>query len=1290
MGQTDDLDHLILTRYPHPLAVNYKRLLDEPDMEHRTRTAIHVFEFGLRAVALQVISQYLQQDVDDMPDPGLNQRLSTSFARASDGVWRELLFRTLDAYAEHRERLACPELADLWWGRENKDRRADAEAASLRLIEIRNELSHSLPPRTEEEWREKYEEVHNLLRRVLGFFSFLREYDLMMCRPGEGGRECVFYTGLEPQVIRGQLPRNMPPADYEFYLRRMDGQYLIPLHPLIIYWQPAANDANAMTSGLGASDAALYQSFAGSTVHYLATVIWKKVALRGKDETFQEFLTRIGDVLERIRAVRRREPRLTWRVLQEVTNVVVDDRLGTAADRYDADLYLQREAVRRAFDDFLASDKQALVLLGSSGVGKSCFVLSLVQEYREVDECCILMYDSAAFQGREPIRQVLSRHFNSFLEISTGEGARRIDDIVAEIDGIEGIRDRRVVLIFDAINENSAPGELLQQIRCLVEETRFPWLKVVVTCRPEAWRRLRIRRELWLEPTRCYRVSDAAEHGIHLSDGDRQPASGEDWIHLRQFSLEELPAVYGKYQEVYELQPDYGDLEPNVREIIQDPLALRLVAETWAKSCTPKQLHASELRKKYIEHLKATGRLSPMGLDLLETHLVPLMIRPDDYTNEITADQVHSTVLRGEVDLYDLVHNEELVGGKAINRHFMDLVNADILTLRGSAADYAIGFEYERFYEYFAGQQLYKIVNPPAGQPVERKVAEYAKLGEQSEKKAFLWGALKDALFLELERGSPGEIRELFPALAEQQTGSLRSALLAALLEFAEVSPGTVDDLVSLMLGQASQVKGELEPRALGSGTLAVELAARLRSWEPLKEAALMPSSVMRSLGVTYLYYLWPSDPKQGAKALQTIADRITAHRFGFDGGALEACIGYSLPVLFAHRNEPETVRTIQEVWQGVLAHFPFSLLLRGGGVLGGISRVVLPGMIGVIVRLAGILQSVAPRGESVNAMAELDAFFHGNEHTRKQVERLIPYLDPTHGDLAAEEGTILELVAGRDGIAEVMTWAVLVAHGLREPERMLPFLQKAFVVAVSQSPPTPYTQALISILQNRMYEQDPVDPRWLALAEDWMRQHMLRSRFRMKTRTGVLRKSYLDWYLYNYYRFHNNVDSELAREYMEGYKDGTDPQAMEDFVACMGTLGMELGNPPAVTEAIETFCDLQNPQILPQLVPLLATLRFHDPETVEFFLERSDTPSSFRDQVRSYPPKETVGLLVNRLGAWTIRDTILIQPNPWLMRHFQALLFGIVRSTSANQALRSALGTVASIIYGEDPPPLP
>ena len=1289
MKPTDEFDHLVLTRYPHPLAINYKRLLDEPDTERKTRIALQVFEFGLRAVALQVISQYMQHDIDDMPDPAVNLLLSRKIDKASLGLWKEFLFRTLDAYAGHRDRLACPELADLRWEPGRNKQRQGVQGPFDRLIEIRNRLAHRLPPRTEEEWRDLYEKVITDLRAVLEIFSFLQGYDLVLCRHGESGRECVFFSGLEPQLVRGELPAGMPPADLEFYLRRKDGQRLVRLHPLIIHWLPAASDAEAIASGLTHSDAALYDSFTKSTIHYLATVVWENVEIGAEAVTFQEFFARIGTVLERIGTVRRQESRLTWNILEEVARFVVDDRMGTTEDRYDPALYMPREAVRRAFEDFLSSDKPAFVLLGSSGVGKSCFVLSLVEEYRDVDECCILLYDSASFQVSEPIRRVLSQHFSDYLEISTAEGTRRIDDILAEINRIDGIKDRRVVLIFDAINENEAPDKLLRQIRALVEGAPFPWLKVVLTCRPEAWRRLRARKDLGLAPDRYYRVSDATRRGIQLGGSGREPLKGEDWIHLRPFGLEELPAVYARYQSVFQLQQDYRYLPPHVREIIRDPLALKLVAETWAGDRIPDQLRAAELRKRYIDHLIETGRLSPMDLDLVATDLVPLMISPGHYTNEITAYQIRTVRLSGGERLFELVYNEELLDGKPINQRFIDLVNFDILALRGSAADYEIGFEYERFYEYFAGRRLYDLVNTPTGRPVGDKVAAYAELGAQAQEKAFLWGALKDALFLELEKGTADQIRELFPELAGQQTSSLRSALQAALVEFAQAAPGPVHDLVSEMLAQAGQKRGEVDTQTLGSGTLAVELAAQLGSWESLEKAALMPSSIMRSLGVTYLYYLWPSDPTRGEQVLQAIADRIRAGRFGFDGGAFEAFIGYSVPVLFAHRSEPDTVKTVQKVWQGVLAHFPFSLLLRGGGVLGGISRAVLPGVIGVVTRVVGVYHSVSPRGESVNALAEMNAFFRRNDHTRKQVERLIPYLDPAHGDLAAEAETILDLAVGRDGIAQLLTWAILLAHSLRQPERMLPLLQQGFDAAVGQSPPTPYCQAFIAILQNILYEQDPVDPKWLTLVETWMREVMERSRFHMKTKTGIFRKSYLDWYLHNYYRFHHNVDSDLARDYMKGYEDGSDPQAMEDLIACMGTLGMELRNPPAVTEAIETFCDLRNPEILQRLVPLLATLRFHDPETVELFLERSDTPSSFRDQVRSHPPKETVSLLLIRLGAWTVRDTILIRPNPWLMRHFQAMFLGLVRSSNTNQALRSALGTVANIIYGEDPPPL-
>jgi len=46
----DSLDQLILTEYPYPIAVNYRRLLKTEGWEARTRKCIEVFEYGLRAI----------------------------------------------------------------------------------------------------------------------------------------------------------------------------------------------------------------------------------------------------------------------------------------------------------------------------------------------------------------------------------------------------------------------------------------------------------------------------------------------------------------------------------------------------------------------------------------------------------------------------------------------------------------------------------------------------------------------------------------------------------------------------------------------------------------------------------------------------------------------------------------------------------------------------------------------------------------------------------------------------------------------------------------------------------------------------------------------------------------------------------------------------------------------------------------------------------------------------------------------------------------------------------------
>ena len=104
--------------------------------------------------------------------------------------------------------------------------------------------------------------------------------------------------------------------------------------------------------------------------------------------------------------------------------------------------------------------------------------------------------------------------------------------------------------------------------------------------------------------------------------------------------------------------------------------------------------------------------------------------------------------------------------GRQINQSFSDLVNTEILALRGSGRDYEIGFKYERFYDFFVGQRLCKLVNTPPQRPDEDKLEAYAELGKEASAEAiFLWGALKDAfrqaelVEFDFRQGDPVQVR---------------------------------------------------------------------------------------------------------------------------------------------------------------------------------------------------------------------------------------------------------------------------------------------------------------------------------------------------------------------------------------------------------------------------------------------------------------------------------------------------------------------------------------------------
>jgi hypothetical protein len=63
------LDRLVVEQYPYPIAANYRRLLALKGWEERTRKCLQVFEYGMRAVTLNVLSQYLIRDVHRVREP---------------------------------------------------------------------------------------------------------------------------------------------------------------------------------------------------------------------------------------------------------------------------------------------------------------------------------------------------------------------------------------------------------------------------------------------------------------------------------------------------------------------------------------------------------------------------------------------------------------------------------------------------------------------------------------------------------------------------------------------------------------------------------------------------------------------------------------------------------------------------------------------------------------------------------------------------------------------------------------------------------------------------------------------------------------------------------------------------------------------------------------------------------------------------------------------------------------------------------------------------------------------
>lgn len=230
-----------------------------------------------------------------------------------------------------------------------------------------------------------------------------------------------------------------------------------------------------------------------------------------------------------------------------------------SAGIFEPDLYIARTEAERELEAFLGSNARALLLIGSSGVGKT----NLLCKWSDAQSAAghvALIYSCDRFATADVERELLR-------DLGLEEPGA-LPQALAHLDALAGERARRLIFVFDGINDFRGSGagndqqQLLTSIDAFVARLPGDNLRVVLSCSTASWRRLE-------------------RLGARLTWGRyHRTRSEEPFVLLKSFDNDEAGAAFEAYRKFFGLTLTASDLPYTLRVRLRDPLVLRLLAET--------------------------------------------------------------------------------------------------------------------------------------------------------------------------------------------------------------------------------------------------------------------------------------------------------------------------------------------------------------------------------------------------------------------------------------------------------------------------------------------------------------------------------------------------------------------------------------------------------------------------------------------------------------------------------------------------------------------------------------
>ena len=867
------------------------------------------------------------------------------------------------------------------------------------------------------------------------------------------------------------------------------------------------------------------------------------------------------------------------------------------------------------------------------------------------------------------------------------------------------MHEKKLVLIFDAINENPASGALLRQIDLVVGGKRRPWLKIIMSSRPQAWKAMQIGLPSLAE-SRYYRQPDRLEAGVELEGFSLTEVGGE----LKRFTGGELPVVYAKYRNVYNLQTSFETLKPSLVRELRDPLTLKLVAEIYKGEAIPDDIDMTQLYSQYISRLIRDKRLTEKDIFFLEECIMPLMLGRDYYSNEITADQIAGTQLKDGRLLRELISDStKLTDGRRINESFTNLVDAEILTKQGDPLDFVIRFKYERFYDYFTGRRFRMLF-----QGDSERSSKYIDLAKEIRERPYLWGGVFTLLVSEICEDD----FDLVLSLAQSEDHLLRDMISSALVQLGRVQEyesmiySYLDRLIAVSeTSQISSYKiwsrlfGRAHTSSHGAALpqiVAVRVAGELGVLPIIESALVNSSEAIRFTGIRAAYHLWRNNSEQGLDLLEKISSQ-TRTRWGIPNlRTIMACIAITGLILTETRSidlsQPETLelyRRMQQIWRNIIDRILY--VSKDGGLNKTVRRrlrmLILRILVDVVLRFVEEVDV-----DAFPVRSELRLFFDAHLETKERLARILTLLDAdyiTRETLATMRDDLIQAAQEGDTVIASAIFLILLSHGRGQIDEILPIADE-MVRSATGNAGIFDTQVLFALDLLLTREQN-IQSTWHERYEDLFRFVCTKTSGYQTYRSNGKRRFGLSLDRYCVIRARSDVDEpHLIVELFEEAVQDKNEALLLNLIKRMDLLGIIFRLPKValyLSQALtvsfireqkspELAGVLLSAKVVSAYMTFLARLRRYFPDEVDAFLIDHDVPEHTLRRIQSLDVAENLlgELLGYNLGIIAV-DAVQV---PAVRAELHDILNSCLTARNATEWLSDAAERLVNFVYGE------